>query len=1047
MRNKCYLICLCFILLSKAYAQELSGRVLDKNTSKGLMVNLQINQQSFKTDSNGYFTAKKLLFPLKITIKNLGYLPVDTVIDKQGGTIILMMNTTVTQLNEVFVSNGYQQINKERLTGSVSHIDQAALQNQVGVNIIDRLEGLANGLIVNRTTAPGGIAIRGLSSINGPKGVLIILDNFPYDGELSSINPNDIESVTILKDAAATSLWGARAGNGVIVLTTKSGKNNTPLQLQAQSTVSLSQQPNLFKTKPISSSDFIDVELMLFEKGFYQTAFNSTERPPLTPVIELMFDPSLVPQQKQGLINLWRGTDVRNDFNKYVYQTGINQQYSLQASAGAEKYNWLASMGFDSNKDELAAKYDRFTLRYALSTTLLKQIKLTVGLQYIHSLTKSGKEGYLDVVPFKGTLYPYAALADENGEALPIARDYRLSYLAGLDQRVLDWKYYPLTNHLHQGVENAADDFNMNTSLNYNLKDFKFSMLYRLQRQLNNRNQLQGLESYEARHLINSFTQLTPANITYNLPLGSINTITASSLLAQDIRLQTNYQKKIGAHEINSFLSFEVRELQRKAQQNTNYGYDENTLISSPVDYVNVYPNLVTGGNGYIPNGQYETATTNRYVSSLGNLSYSFNNTYFAYASARIDASNLFGVSANDRWKPLWSVGLGWLVHKQWNLPAIVEFMKIRASYGFSGNADPNRSGLTTINYRSVSPYTNNLYASISQFYNPDLKWETVRTSNIGVDLKLFGQRLNISIDYYQKKGTDLFSAYPVDYTSGVGATVVKNIASMASNGFDLSIERKHVQTKLWSWHTVLNLSTNYEKITKYYTTATKGNDYIKNATITGLIGKPVYAVFSYPSLGLDAVGDPVGFLQNLPSKDYSEILSAKTSINDLKYHGSALPTTFGNLLNQFSFRSFSLEVAINYKLGYFFRRNSIDYTNLVGSNRGHADFALRWQKAGDEIKTNVPAFQYPVNSTRNLFYQNSEVLVTKADHFRIQYINLAWEPKLPPRLKQLKSLRIFLNASNLGLIWAANDKGIDPDYIQGVSPPAIHSIGINLKF
>ncbi|WP_410220963.1 SusC/RagA family TonB-linked outer membrane protein [Pedobacter sp.] len=1050
MKNKySYVVMITVLLLSgfRLKAQQLTGKVIDWETGRGMQANIAFGRQQTAADSLGNFKLVVSSFPVRLKITALGYQSIDTLLTGTNSQLLLVMKNSSSTLKEVVVSTGYQQLSRERYVGSVDYIDPNVLQNQVGTNVLSRLEAVANGLMVNRSTTPNGISVRGLSSINGPKGVLVILDNFPYDGDINSINPNDVESITILKDAAATSIWGSRAGNGVIVITSKTGRPNTPLQLQTLATASVINKPDLYSLQQMSSSDYIDVELFLYEKGYYNSSLNSTPRLGLTPVIELMANPGISQQEKQSLIGQWRTKDVRDDFNRWVYANGLNQQYSLQASAGVNNYNWVASLVYDRNHDNLNALYQRIGLRYALNTTLFKRFKLGASLNYATHKSRSGRDGYTDVAPLNGTLYPYASLADANGNALAVVRDYSLSYVENLDQRLLDWKYYPLDNYLHNTKLGRADDVNINTSLGYQFRGLKINLLYRVQRQTSSTNNILDPESYEARHLINSFSQLTTTGVNYTVPLGGIRNYTTNNLFAQDVRLQAGYEKQLGGHQFTAFASGEARDLHNERSANRYYGYDVNTMIASPVDLVNRYPNLLTGSNSYIPNGQSQSATTNRFLSLLGNAGYTFRDTYFAYASARFDASNLFGVNINDKWKPLWSLGLGWILNKQWRLPAFVDLLKLRASYGKSGNADPNRTGLTTISYQSVSPYTNTLFASIGQFYNPDLKWETVTTKNIGADIRLFAGGLNLSIDYYRKTAHDLFGSYPVDYTSGVGATIVKNVASMAGSGIDLNLERRHFQGKLFSWHTVLNLSINHDKVTDYYTTATKGNDYIGNASITGLVGKPVYSVFSYSYVGLDALGDPVGYLNGVSSKDYAAITGTGTTINDLKYHGSALPAKFGNLLNRITYGQFSAEISVSYKLGYFFRRTSIDYTNLVSANRGHPDYALRWQQPGDEAITTVPAFQYPVNSARNLFYQKSEVLVTEADHLRLQYINVAWEPKLPASLKQLKSFRMFFNASNLGMLWAANTYGIDPDYIQGLRPSAVYSFGINLKF
>lgn len=1052
MRNNKYDVLLIIItalmLISVGLkAQTLRGKVTDQETGSGMRATLMVGKQQTATDSLGNFQLHQLQFPLLLKITALGYQTIDTLLDASTKPLALVMKSSRSTLEEVVISTGYQQLSKERLTGSVEQISQSTLQNQVSTNILSRLEAVAGGLNIDRaTSSTGNITIRGLSSINGPKGVLIIVDNFPFDGDIGSVHPNDVESISILKDAAASSIWGSRAGNGVIVITTKQGKRNAPLNLQAQANTSILSKPDLYQRLQMNSSDFIDVELFLYDKGYYNANYNGTARVGLTPVIELMYNNQLSAQEKENAIAALRQQDVRKDFDQWVYGTGFNQQYSLQASAGHERYHWSASLGYDHNVDQLAAAYKRLSLRYALTANLTKQLTFNVGLNYANANSNSGKEGITDVTSLNGVLYPYAALADNGGNALPIVRDYRLSYLQTLDQRLLDWKYYPLTDHQYNRSQTISDDVNVNAGLGYQWKSWKLNLLYRLQRQKGTTENLQDIESYSARNLINGFTQLSSTNVNYILPAGGIRNFSANSLWAQDLRLQANYDRSFGAHQLTGFVSAETRELKNDRSATRYYGYDPNTLIAAPVDMVNRYPHFITGSNSVIPNGQSQSGTNNRFMSLLGNLSYSFKGRYFLYGSTRFDGSNLFGVNTNDKWEPLWSVGAAWIVNKNWEMPKFINLVKLRASYGKSGNADPNRTGLTTISYYEVSPYTNTQFAGISRYYNPDLKWETVATANLGADLKLLDSRLNFTLDYYRKTGHDLFGIFPVDYTAGVGATITRNVASMQSNGLDINIIGQILKGAGFNWQSILNFSINRDKVTKYYSAATKGNDYIGSGTVTGLVGKPVYAVFSYPYLGLDAQGDPLGLLNGATSKDYLAITGTATKIEDLRFHGAALPTQFGNLLNRFSYQGFSLEFSISYKLGYYFRRSGINYSNLVASRRGHPDYAFRWQNPGDEAHTTVPAFQYPVNNTRSVFYQNAEVLVSKADHVRIQYLNLAWETKKPIN-STLKGLRVFLNCANMGMLWTANKEGLDPDYINGLRPAPMYSAGLSVKF
>lgn len=1036
-----YFISVLMILLGSimsALAQKpFTGKIVNEANASALanaIINIDHGKLSDESDHNGQFSFSINHGPHQFKISLFNYSTLDTLINFTGQSIIFKLKPAIHQLDDVTVNTGYQKLGKEKLTGAYQQISGKVLNEQVGSSVMNRLEAIGNGLSIDRESFNRErINIRGVSTFSGPGNVLVVLDNFPYEGSLDNLNPNDVESISILKDAAATSIWGSRAGNGVIVIQTKKGKYNQPLSISANLNNTFKQAPDLYRLPQISSSDYIDLELNLFKKGFYQADYNSPNKPALSPVVELMYNNTISQAEKEARIASYRNKDVRDDFSKYFYQNGYVQQYYVQAAAGGKGYGWTASAGYDDSRSELNALSNRLSLRYALNFDLLKNLKFDVSLLYTGSNSNTGKTAYGSITSATGSLYPYASFADESGNALPVAKDYSMNYINSLStSRLLDWHYYPLSNDEYQHTKSHQDDININTGLSYQWNGFSATLLYRLQRQTGNSNLLQELGSYSTRNLINSYTQLnnngTPV---YKIPLGAIDDRSTSLLRAQDLRAQLNYTKRIAMHGIDVMAGAERREQLGSGNNFRSYGFNTNTLSITPVDYTTAFPNYVTGSSAYIPDRQGISQTQNRYVSIYGNVSYDYQEQYLLYGSARRDATNFFGVNTNDKWKPLWSAGIGWIISKAsfYHIQS-VDFLKLRLSYGFSGNADPNQAGLTTIQYGGTSVYTQSPYAAIDKKANPDLKWETVQTTNIGIDFNGLNGRLSGSIDGYIKRGKDLLGVYPIDYTTGVGNFITKNVAAMQGKGIDVQLNSLNTQGR-FKWQSTLNFSTNQTKVTDYYLLTTNAYDWVGSSTanISGIVGSPVYSIYAFKSPGLDATGDPIAYLKGSVSKDYTSITQTGTSLDELKLFGSALPTVFGNLQNRFSYKGFSLQMSISFKLGYYFRRQSISYSRLVSSGIGHSEYSLRWQKAGDELNTNVPAFIYPNNSARDVFYAGTEGLVERGDHIRFQYANLGY--KLPDHWfgKSIHSAEIYLNTTNLGILWRANKKGIDPDY------------------
>lgn len=959
------------------------------------------------------------------------------------------------QLSDVTVSTGYQVLDRTRATGSFDKLDKARLDQQVGKNILDRLEAIGNGLTFDRSTsATGKFSIRGTSTIRGPRDPLIVLDDFPYPGDLANINPEDVESITVLKDAAAASIWGTRAGNGVIVITTKKGKKNTPFSASFSASLAFVQKPDLRYEQRISSADALDVEQFLYGKGYYTSLINSSQKPALTPFVELLVLNASGKLSNADLALAKAGFaahDVYDDFDRYVYKTGVNQQYALSLSGGSEKHSWLVSSGYNRNVDNLDGENSRQNLRLSNSFTLLRNLNLNTVFSYTGGKVTAGQPGIGGILS-TSSLYPYAAFADANGNPLPITKNYRSGYLASpAVAQLLDWSYYPLLDNQYTDNVTRLTDLVASFDLAYKLPlGFRASLKYNIEEQRTTREILQQLGSYYTRNLINSFVQVGAGGaVSYPIPLGAILDRNEGRLRSQQYRGQLDFNRAWASHRLDALIGLEWRKAQSTGVSGRMYGLDTDKLNTGQVDYTRTFPNSVTGSLAYIPDGNGLSQVANNYFSQFVNMAYTFKDTYTLSASARADASNLFGVATNDKWKPLWSVGLAWDISR---MPffklGFVDQLKVRYTLGFSGNADPSMSGVNTIRYQVNSPYTQSPYAIFDKYANPDLRWESVRMMNVGLDFSLLKSRLSGSVEYYRKHASDLFGVYPIDYTTGVGTTVLRNVAEIKGNGFDLQLNARILQDS-FSWGTTLNLSVYRDKVAKYYLPSVQGSNFVQsNATVSGVEGLPVYSIFSYRWAGLDgATGEPMGFLNGQPSKAYSSIISS-TKLPDLVFHGSALPRYFGNMVNDFGFKGFTLSVALSFKFDYYFRRKGIDYTSLFASGSGHADFSNRWKAPGDEAFTQVPSMPYPVSSSRESFYRSAEVLIDRGDHIRIQYINLdyAFEKSLAKKIG-LKTLNVFANLANAGIIYRANKHHLDPEYVtSGFNLPPGQTLAFGLR-
>lgn len=1060
MKKLFLLFCLLGPCLATLAQQPVSGRVLaaaDNTPLPGATVKVKDSATGVLTDENGYFTLPSVPDNAVLQVSFLGFTPREVSLSLPLDKPLVIALTAASQdLQEVVVSTGYQEIPRERATGSFVHVDKATLQEQVGPDVLSRLEAVANGVTVSRAGLSPQLMVRGLSTINGPKAPLVVVDNFPYEGDISNINPNDVESITILKDAAAASIWGARAGNGVIVITTKKGRYNQPLTASVHANASLSPRPDLDYLPQMASSDFIDAEKFLFEKGYYNSQLSSSSRPAVSPVVALLEqrrNGTLTPAEADARIHALRNIDVRDDYNRHIYRPSVQQQYALSLSSGSRQLAWLLSAGYDRSKDHLDAGYSRLNLRLQNILRLHKNLTLTAGTYYTQSEATSGRQGYGRIGKAGQYLYPYARFADEAGNPLPIVKDFNQAFkdTAG-GGRLLDWNYYPLLEHRHSRTTTTLQDVTGNLKLEYTWRHgLGAAATYQYERQQTTGRQLNDAQSYVARDLVNRFTQLDPATgaVRHIIPAGGILDQSASLLESQNLRGQLNYERSWDKHALSALAGAEIRHARTTGSHSRLYGFNPDKLTTGTVDYTTPYPDFISGQPLYVPDVNGLDDRLNRFVSQFANAAYTYRDRYTLSLSARRDASNLFGLHTNDRWNPLWSAGLGWeLSREAFYKLSLPPYLKLRATYGFSGNTDPAFTAVPTITYLVASPFTQSTYARFATYANPDLTWETVGTWNIGLDFASKNNRLSGSLEYYRKKAHNLFALYPIDYTMGVGDQVIRNVASIRGTGMDILLNSINIDGA-FRWTTQLNFSTNREEVTDYYLGDPLAYNLVTTGhLITGVVDKPVYAIYSYRWAGLDPqTGDPQGYLDGEVSKDYMGIVYGKGNPEELVYHGSALPTVFGSMGNTFSWKGFSLTARISWKLGYYFRANSINYSTLYSNWGGHTDFARRWQQPGDEQHTHVPSMVYPGNSTRDVFYAGSEVLVERGDHIRLQYLTASYTfPGARATPKTLSSLQVYANLSNPGILWRANSRGIDPDHYQVNALPAPASLALGLK-
>lgn len=1042
------------------FGQELlKGRVLSSSRQPlaGASIKLKKAGTSTSSDANGNFSLRPTYPMDSLYITFVGYLPLTlSVTLPKSEVIVAVLIPASRQLEEVSVSTGYYQVPAERSTGSFVFIDQNTINRSNTTDILGRLKGVTNSVLFDeRNERDTRISVRGLSTIFAGQAPLVVLNNFPYEGNIKDINPNDVESITILKDAAAASIWGVRAANGVIVITTKKGRANKKPEVGFNSMFSIGNKPNLDYNRGITSSEFIDGEKFLFDKGFYTAMEKDPARPALTPAVEILIarrDGKISSAEADARLARLAATDVLDDFNKYMYKNSQNQQYAVNVRGGSEWNTYYFSAGFDKNSNYNSAQYDRLTLRADEVISLGKKLKLRPNISYSSGKEISGKPGLGDIVPsLSSTLYPYARFADDEGNPVILTKDYRASYVNNSeDKGLLNWQYKPLEDYKSQELRMDQSALILNMGVDYQfLPGLSAKFQYQFENSRTNYRSWKGVDNYYTRDLINRFTQTNgPGTFKYEVPRGDILDLNSSSMSSHTGRGQLEYQKAWGVHRVDVLGGAEIRDIGVKGNEYRTYGYSEDGLSTIPVNYIDLFP-MYQNPRDFkaIPSGNNFTDQLNRYTAWYANAAYTFDNRYIISGSGRKDASNLFGVKSNQKGVPLWSAGFAWNIHHEdfFNVN-LLDQLKLRLTYGYNGNLDRNLAAVATI-YQFSGNLNNNPYGQIRSYPNPELSWEKVGVFNAGLDFGIKNSKITGSVEYYIKNGKNLIGDQPIDPTVGlISGTIRRNVADMVTRGVDLQINSLNIDRNI-QWNSSFLFSYNANKLRSYYNDgAFSAETYLHGGrSIVPVKGKPIYSVFSYPWAGLNPnTGDPMGYVKGQAVSNYQAI-SSTTTVDQLVFHGSALPPLFGSMANTLSYKGFSLYLNLTYKFGYYFRRPSISYTQLYNRGVGHADYVQRWQKPGDEQRTSIPSRVYPAVLARDNFYMNSAILIEKGDHIRLQDVNFSYRFQGDRIKAPLRGMLLFANVRNAGFIWKANKQELDPDYASSYLPPS-YSISLGLR-
>ena len=1079
---------------AKAKLCELSGIVIDENKQPlpGAHIIIEGTKWVTTTDTNGAYSfliENNASYTLRVSYLGMETRQVKVSVEKgltnKKATPVILKESDAA-LNEVVIT-GYQIIDRRESASAVSSIKAADIMVQ-GVSSIDQmLQGTIPGMAVMNTSgepsATPKIRIRGNATINGNKSPVWVVDgvileqDVPFtasdinseDAEylignaISGVNPQDIESITVLKDASATAIYGVKAANGVIVVTTKKGKAGKPI-ISYNGNITLNTRPSYSDYHLMNSQERVSFSKQLVDAGY------TFGRTPYGPTYEGAYEALM---NKEITLDEFKSEvatmQTRNtDWFKYLFRNSVTHTHNLNASGGSEKMTYYISVGYQNI--EGAAKgsdTEKISTLAKMSMNINKHISFTAKIDF----TNTSNNGYASSVnPFN---YAY-----NKSRTIPVYNTDGSHYMTyektgSTGQQSIG--YNILKELDNTGKSSKMDDFNALLQLDVNIIDgLKYTGTF----SYHNSNTAQRDWATEQSYYISDirgwdYGMYTPYDTDiYNgskLPYGGILTQSNLRRTGYTIRNQISYSKLFGTdHHVNIMGGTEARRNAYKGVGITGYGWTP--------EFGEKFNPVITElfSSQYVQQEKLLPTNTNSFTqiaSFYGVASYSYDNRYILNTNIRSDGSNKFGSNPKYRWLPTYSFAVKWNLMNEAFMQNIswVDNLAFRGSYGIQGNIHEDSSPYLII---TTGDRVENIpTSSIYRLPNPDLRWEKTHSWNAAVDFTLLDGRIRGGIDVYGKKTSDLIRSKTVASSNG-RSLLYYNAGKMANKGAEGFINVGILKKKDWEWRVGMNFSRNINKIT-YANPEDLSDIEIVDKMLTGSLaieGVAIGSLYAYEFAGINQDNGYPTFY----TKDGR--LSIRGSKADMKLVncGSIFPKLTGGFDTQLRYKDFSLSLNFTYSIGSVARIPNYyaDNTYYIDPlNNLSTDWLNSWSTPGDQ--TIYPA---PYNSTNltNYFgtqagaaydtyattikgkqiypyemYNYSDIRVAKADFLKLKLISLSYN--FPQRLLNplnINSLMLRFQATNLFTIADKKWNGLDPE-TSGANIPALptFSLGVNVSF
>ncbi len=1085
-----------FLFLQPLAAQEtkqLGGAIVDSkgNPVIGAVIRDRENKTSAVSNAEGKFSIKALHERIVLDITYLGMKPA-TWKGKWTDYALILMEDDAQQLQDVVIT-GYQQLDRRNLTSSVTSKNMEELQIAGVADLSKMLEGKIPDLISmvpsGEINATSRIRIRGTSTLIGNREPLWVLDgiiltdpvaltsdvlNDPdyvnrIGNAIAGINPQDIKRIDVLKDAAATALYGTRAANGVIVVTTKSGREGKPIvSYSGQYTVRkrpyyTDSNINLMNSaERIQFSQFLTEQHYIYPSGMPKVGYEYA--------LSNLYSGAYTQEQFDAEVR--RMSTVNTDWFKLLCHNSFSHDHSISISGGSEHVRYYTSAGYTDQDDVINNTLNRrYTAMSKIDFDLSKKVKLEVNIN-----------GYLNKRQYAQSEVNPINYAYNTSRAIPAYEEDGSYYYYGTIGRYSNYFRYNVMNELdNSSMNQETNAVTATANLRFQATENLFFNAVLSANVANS--EIQSWWGEASNHVANLRLAEYGEDATDSrnqLPYGGELGLQKNKSIGWTSRLQGNYNKYFGEyrHNINVAVGFESSSTHYTGSSFTQRGYYKDRGRT----FAHSIPTTFTSYWEWVAeNVPSITDNLNNIISVYGTLSYSYKTLFTLNANGRYDGSNKFGSRANEKILPIWSVSGNANLQDIFNIQAPwMNQLTLKASYGEQGNILDNQTPDLIIKKGSMDAFYNEMVSTAAYYANPDLRWEKTHSANLGLEVSVLDNRLQLEAELYYKKTNDAFLDKTISDVNGFDSYVV-NSGTIINKGFNFTVTATPVKLKNFYWIFSGNLSKVYNKVNTLPGARTYELTNFLNGTAV-VENQPVGTFYSYRYVGLDPTnGGPVIDDWEDRWNELKDRGNYYIFTHVLTPTGKREPDITGSINNTFTYKQWRLGFTLLYNVGantrlfrLFDAVNGSGYSAGVNVNR---ELLNRWQKPGDEMHTNIPAVlgsgnpadQYysshwadpslttwtgnPAIATNTWeMYDYSDLRVVSADYMKLSTLTLTYELNRKQLQKLgLERLAFTLSGYNLKTWCDSQLKGQTP--MQGgftevqLSDTPSYTLGVNINF